>query len=46
MMAERAQLSGEAAGRRPLQAGQRTARSGQVKRVAATRRQPPGHGQP
>ena len=46
MMAERARLSGEAAGHRPLQAGQRAARSGQVKRMAAMRWQPPSHGRP
>jgi len=44
--AERMQASGEAAGRRSFQAGQRTAWSGQVERMAATRRQPPVHGQP
>ena len=44
--AELARVSGEAAGRRPLQAGQRAARSGQVKRMAATWRQPPNHGWP
>ena len=44
--AERVRVSGEAAGRRPLQAGQHAARSGQVKRVAATQRQPLGHGRP
>ena len=44
--AERAWVSGEAAGRRPLQAGQRAAQSGQVERVVATRRQPLGHGRP
>ena len=44
--AERVQASGEAAGRRPFQAGQRAARSGQVERVAAMWRQPPGHGRP
>ena len=36
--AERVQSSGEAAGRRPFQSGQHTARSGQVERMAATRR--------
>ena len=44
--AERVQASGEAVGRRSFQAGQRAAWSGQVERVAATRRQPPSHGRP
>ena len=44
--AERVRVSGEAAGRRPLQAGQRAAWSGLARRVAATRRQPPGHSRP
>ena len=38
--AERVRVSGEAAGRRPLQVGQRVARSGRSKRVAATRHPP------
>ena len=39
-------VSGEAAGRRPLQAGQRAARSGRSERVADTRRPPSDLGRP
>ena len=42
--AERMRVSGEAAGRRPLQAGQRAVRSGRSECVAATRRPSSGAG--
>ena len=44
MRAERVQVSGEATGRRPLQAGQRAARSERAERVADTRRRRPDAG--
>ena len=44
--AERARVSGEAAGRPPLQYGQRTAWSGRAERMAATRWPPSGLGRP
>ena len=43
---EEAEHVRRAAGRPPLQASQRAARSGQAKRVAATRRPPSGFGWP